>query len=193
MYKEPAFSRFPILKPNDKIILRELDSKNDALGYYNLMCDPAVHAYIQETEVPTSVEDAREKVKFWYNLFYKKISILWCIEKEGLLVGTIGFNYCDTMSGRAEIVYDLISSEWGKGIASTAMKAVLDFSFSSLNIVQIEALIAVNNVRSEKLLRKFNFILYKTHKAHRVIRGEYVDTKTYVLYKNRHSSELTVL
>ncbi|WP_322497979.1 GNAT family N-acetyltransferase [Candidatus Cyrtobacter comes] len=181
-----AFSQFPVLKLDNQIILRELDSEKDMHGYYNLMCDPAVHQYIQETEVPTSLDDAHEKVKFWRNLFYKKISILWCIEKEGKMVGTMGFNYCNIMSGNAEIVYDLASSEWGKGIASVSMRAILDFSFHSLQLTQIEALIAIDNLRSERLLTRFNFILHKMQKMHRVIRGEYVDTKTYILSKNNY-------
>ncbi len=181
---EYIFDKFPVFIVDQEILLRELNPELDKECYYILMNDPKVHRYITEDEVPTSVEDSKNKLIFWHNLFYKKYSMLWAIEKGGVLIGTIGFNYCNTKIGQAEIVYDLISDEWKRGVMSRSMKVVLDFSFNTMHLTRIEAITAIGNVWSENLLRRFDFNLALIRADHRVIRGKYVDTKLYVLEKN---------
>ena len=54
----------------------------------------------------------------------------------------------------AEVWYKLLPEAWGKGYATEATKAVIDFGFDELNLHRIEAGCAVANVSSYRVLEK---------------------------------------
>ncbi|RCK09650.1 N-acetyltransferase [Bacillus licheniformis] len=61
----------------------------------------------------------------------------------------------DQENGRAEIGYDLGRNHWGKGFASEAVKKLIDYGFTSLNLNRIEAKKIMETLYTERLtLRK---------------------------------------
>ena len=90
----------------------------------------------------------------------------WGISKidNSKLIGTIclwNFNETKTI---AEIGYELHPDFHGKGLMSEAMKSVLNFGFSTLNFVSIEAFTSKHNEPSKSLLNKFGFSLEPNRK-----------------------------
>ena len=55
--------------------------------------------------------------------------------------------------------YDLARAFWGQGIGSEAVRAVLHYGFTELNLNRIEAATIADNHESVKLLRKLGFQL----------------------------------
>jgi RimJ/RimL family protein N-acetyltransferase len=57
-----------------------------------------------------------------------------------------------------EIGYDLIPSERGKGYGTEAVQIIVDYLFLTKNIVRIQAVTNVDNIRSRRVLEKAGFI-----------------------------------
>lgn len=50
-----------------------------------------------------------------------------------------------------------MKSEWNKGYATEAIKAIVDFAFNTMDLNRIEAFITPGNDSSINVLRKLNF------------------------------------
>jgi RimJ/RimL family protein N-acetyltransferase len=60
---------------------------------------------------------------------------------------------------KAEIGYALSSSEWGRGYMTEALTALLDHSFTQLELGQICAVVSADNKASTKILTRLRFTL----------------------------------
>lgn len=58
---------------------------------------------------------------------------------------------------KAEVGYELLPDFQGKGIAQEALSAVITFGFEVMKLKTIEAYTHKENLKSTKLLEKFNF------------------------------------
>ena len=175
------FSKFPTLDLGG-IILRDLRLADDQ-RYYEVLSDPNVGQFLSDEDVPDSVNKAREEIKFWGSLFYKKQSIFWCIaEKEtNKLIGTVGFNSWNFNSHRAEISYDLASTYWRRGIMTKVLNAVLDFAYYRMCLNRVEAKTMTNNFASAGLLLKIGFQKEGVLRSYRKVYGNFIDVDLYSL------------
>lgn len=82
---------------------------------------------------------------------------VWCLvdqEKEKV----IGHMYFHEVSiDQAQLAYMLHPAYWGKGYMHEALPELLQVGFSQLELRRITAMVAVSNVRSQKLLESFGF------------------------------------
>ena len=76
---------------------------------------------------------------------------------------------------RAEIGYDLTQKQWGKGYATEAVKAVIDFGFNRMNLNRIEATITPGNDASVQVLKKLNFTREGIVRERDLIKGQLED------------------
>jgi RimJ/RimL family protein N-acetyltransferase len=60
------------------------------------------------------------------------------------------------LSPAVEIGWRLAFNHWGKGYATEAAKAALRYSFIKLNLVEIVSFTAVQNIHSQKVMKKIN-------------------------------------
>lgn len=82
----------------------------------------------------------------------------FAIEVEGLAVGGIGLIPQSGMfSGTAEFGYWLGEPFWGRGIATAAARAMVDFAFSAFPWVRLEAGVFEWNPASMRVLEKAGF------------------------------------
>ena len=91
---------------------------------------------------------------------YKKASFFdWALidKKSRKMIGTCGFTEIYEKELRAEIGYVLSPAFHRKGLASEAVKRVLDYGFFTLGLEKISARFMGDNVASRKLLEKFGF------------------------------------
>ena len=132
---------------------------------YKIRFHPEVLKHIKrdivkdKLEMKTFISERLEAVKN-NNLCF------WGISKinNPKLIGTIclwNFNESKTV---AEVGYELHPEFHGKGLMSEAMKTVLNFGFSTLNIKSIEAFTSKHNKSSKSLLNKFGFSLEPNRK-----------------------------
>lgn len=75
-----------------------------------------------------------------------------------------------------------------------ALEAILTFGFGELNLHRVEALVAVWNTASIKLLQHFDFIKEGVKREDYLVNGKYEDSISYALLKrewmqkNKHNS-----
>lgn len=175
------FSKFPTIDLGD-IVLRDL-SFADSQRYYEILSDPNVGQFLSDEDVPNSVHKAKEEIKFWSSLFYKKQSIFWGIAEKAQnnLIGTVGFNYWNFSSYRAEISYDLASTHWRRGIMTRILIAVLDFAYHRMCLNRVEAKTMTNNIASANLLLKIGFHKEGVLKSYRKVHGKFINVDLYSL------------
>jgi RimJ/RimL family protein N-acetyltransferase len=90
---------------------------------------------------------------------------------SGALAGTIGFHSVSQLNRTAEIAYDLAPDVWGKGIAAAACNAVVEWGFSHLGAVRIQATALDTNARSVRVLEKCGFQREGLLRSFRMVRG----------------------
>ena len=83
---------------------------------------------------------------------------IWIIEdKEGACVGNLSFKGLNT-DGSVEIGYGISEAFCGKGYATEAVNAVVDWAMGQPGIARIEAETDPDNMASQRVLEKCGFI-----------------------------------
>ncbi len=184
------FSRFPVIELGD-IRLREL-MLSDKEGYFEMMSDPENSQYLSDEDVPKTIEETEDEIKYWGGLYHRKQSIFWAIadSKTDAFMGTIGFNNWNFHNQRSEISYDLLKKYWRKGIMTRALRNTVIFGFKNMNIYRIEARTMLDNKPSQGLLEKVEFKHEGIQRAYRIIRAQPTDITLYSLTKKDYSGFL---
>jgi ribosomal-protein-alanine N-acetyltransferase len=91
---------------------------------------------------------------------------LWAvIERDsGRLIGECGLRYADPEESAVELSYGLARDRWGRGYASEASRAALDFGFREIGLDRIIAIARAENERSHKVMRRLGMRLCRTWK-----------------------------
>lgn len=179
-----VFSTFPIFDlkiDGRRIFLREL-RESDAKMYYEIYNDESVANMMVDEDVPNSIEEAKNSLIYWSGLFNKKQSFFWGISDEdddSKLIGSIGLMGTNFHNRRTEISYDVHKDYRRIGIASAAMKEVLNFAFFKLAMYRIEARTMIENELSQHLLKKNSFKLEGIQRNYRFSRGSFIDVTLY--------------
>lgn len=175
------FDEFPIFN-FEHYSLREIDPIKDAELFLKYINHPEVSSFIGEESVPKSIEQAYEELSYWANLFITKRSYYWAIANiQNEIIGTIGFNIINRQHLRAELSYDLDRNYWGNGIISNSIAVLVDFVFSKLKIVRVQATVGHHNTRSIKLLETLGFTQEGTLAKYKMLKGRHYDFYMYAV------------
>lgn len=144
----------------DGFELRAL-SEADAPGLLDLFSDPEVCAYMDID--PLVLEDEALDIIDWAEAqAAQELGVRWGVRRPGdpRLIGTVGFNRIERGRGRwAEVAYDLARDQWGRGIMSAILPAVIARGFDDWGLLRLEAMVTVGNTRSCALLERMGFRL----------------------------------
>lgn len=138
----------------DRLIIRHLRSE-DLDQLFEVCGDSEIMLYVGNGQ-PLS----REQTQKWIEKSqenYRKYGFgcLAVAEKEGdRLIGYCGL-VNPTIDGEAEIIYAFKKQYWGKGLASEAAKAVLDFGLKQCGLRRVVATIDPNNHASIRIVEKW--------------------------------------
>lgn len=160
-----------------KVTLRPLAAK-DVDAFLTWGGDPAVTQslfwdhYTDRDAAEEFLRDVAEKHP-WF----------MAIEADGVPVGAITLDQGKGRAlHRAELGYVVAKSQWGKGIATEAVRQALQRGFSDLSIERIEAFVDPRNSGSVRVLEKAGLIregILKSYVLHRgEIRDRYIYAKT---------------
>lgn len=177
---ELHFDPFPVLE-TERIILRRI-SIEDAEELFVLRTDKDVMKYIDRPR-PQVVEGVYELIN---NMNDNEVRIQWAVALKATdkLIGTIGYHRIEKEHYRAEVGYLFHPQYWNTGIASEALKKVIDFGFNEMDLHSIEAIINPDNSASRRLLQKFGFIKEGYFKENYFFEGNFFDSEVYSLLKN---------
>ncbi len=145
-----------------KVILREW-KKSDSAALAKIANNKKIWDNVRDRlPYPYAEQDAKE----WLALVKKqKIVTTFCIEVDGELAGSIGFTLKeDVYRKSAEIGYFIGENFWGRGIATEAIRQLVNYIEKNFDLVRIYAEVFEYNKASMKVLEKNGFYLESIRK-----------------------------
>jgi ribosomal-protein-alanine N-acetyltransferase len=147
-----------IFVETDRLILREL-LPSDAEGMFQLDSDPEVHRYLGNNPI-RHIDQAKQIIDHVRRQYVDVGIGRWAMEEKetGNFLGWAGLKLNrESMNNHVDyydVGYRLIKKHWGKGFATEAAKASLDYGLSRLNLNDIYGIADANNLASRKVLEK---------------------------------------
>jgi RimJ/RimL family protein N-acetyltransferase len=115
----------------------------------------------------------------------QRVSFAITERDTGTLVGAIGL-HVKSAHGRAELGYWIGKPFWGRGYATEAGRAVIQFGFEVLGLNKIHAAVFTKNPASDRVIRKLGMKWEGRLREHDLKWGAYEDIDVYaVLAKER--------
>lgn len=153
----------PLLE-TERLILREIIPE-DENAFFDMDSDPEVHRFLGNDPVK-SKEQIKDVIVFIRKQYLENGIGRWAvIEKEtNTFIGWCGLKYFTETINKHIHIYDLgyrfAQKHWGKGYATEAAKACIDYGFNKMDLKEIYAMTDSRNLNSNNVLKKlgFNFI-----------------------------------
>ena len=183
LYK--LFSHIPTLE-TERLILRGL-RVSDAEDMYDYARRPSVTQYLSWNP-HTDIGETREYLTYVGQRYRTGDFYDWgVVDKEsGRMIGKCGFTSFDHPNDSAEIGYVLNPSFQGKGLATEAVRRVLDFGFIELGLHRIEAHFIEGNTASLRLMERLGMTLEGYAKESMRIKGKYCTVGTCAILRQEY-------
>lgn len=179
------FSTFPTLT-SERVVLRELEP-GDAADVFVWRSDPEVQKY--NSEPMTDVGEASALIDELRRDFSAQRAIAWALTHrgDGRALGLFGFVSWERFHQRANVGYDLRRDYWGRGLATEALDAMLEFGFTRMRLNRVEAMTIADNYRSVRLLQRLGFQREGLRREHSLEEdGAFHDGAVYGLLKREY-------
>ena len=143
-------SDFKILSP--RLLLRPFELR-DATGFYSMNADPEVIRYTGDPPF-ASVQAAEDFIRA-YDHYEKHGYGRWTIERltDGAFLGFCGLKY-HAETRETDLGYRLIREYWGRGYATEAALASLQYAFEALALDRVIGGVDQENIASFRVLEK---------------------------------------
>ena len=170
LYK--LFSHIPTLE-TDRLILRGM-RVSDAEDMFEYARRPSVTQYL--TWNPhTDPAETREYLTYVGQRYRTGDFYDWAVvdRESGHMIGTCGFTSFNCPHDTAEIGYVLNPTYQGKGLATEAVRRLLDFGFDELGLHRIEAHFMEGNDASRRLMERVGMTFEGFSRESMKIKGKY--------------------
>jgi ribosomal-protein-alanine N-acetyltransferase len=159
-----------IFAETERLILREI-LPIDRNGLFAIDSDPDVNIYLGNNPVE-NIEKIDDIIKFIRKQYVENGIGRWAMVEKSTnnFIGWTGLKLVRELTNNHIDYYDLgyrlNKSYWGKGFATEAAKASLQYGFNTLNLNKIYAIADSKNVASRNVLEKVGL--------------KYIETFTYI-------------
>ncbi|SCL49484.1 Protein N-acetyltransferase, RimJ/RimL family [Micromonospora citrea] len=139
----------------DRLLL-EPYRPDDAEDSIALLTDPEVGRFMGDG--PLSAEEAGALFeRLFANVYANDLFDVWAVRRDGRYVGHAEIKRTDQVDGH-EIVYALIKPAWGAGLGTELARALVRYSFDTLELPRVYATVADANHASLTLLGRIGFV-----------------------------------
>jgi RimJ/RimL family protein N-acetyltransferase len=144
-----------------RLVLRKF-TLDDLEAYFELCSRPEIIRYAQNTPV-ASLDEARammHTVTFhdYAKHGYGRFACVW--KETGEVIGFSGLKYVPEISD-TELGYRFMPEYWGRGLATEAGRASIEFARRDLGLQRLVALVHPDNVASAGVVTKLGFAVEK--------------------------------
>ena len=151
--------RMDVVLDTDRLLLRRFD-EGDVDVLYELCSRPEIIRYAQSVPL-ASLEEARAMLHSaplhdYATRGYGRLACVW--KDTGAVVGFSGVKHVASLD-EDELGYRFLPEYWGRGLATEAGAAVVDYARSTLGLGRLVALIHPDNVGSARVVGKLGFTL----------------------------------
>ncbi len=170
------FKPFPQIETN-RLILRKI-KKSDCRDLYEYCSDPISSRYSDWTpheDITVTKQFIKSLLKSEHHGEY----FMWCIQlkETGKMIGSVSITDIDRNFKVAELGYGVQKAYSGKGYATEAAEAVMEYLFCTVGVQRVFARIVTSNLPSVRLASRLNMecdgLLRK---------GIYLNDKSYDVY-----------
>ncbi|PLR76245.1 GNAT family N-acetyltransferase [Bacillus sp. V3-13] len=184
---EDIYGDLPVLE-TERLVLRKL-TLEDLEDIHSYGSDEEVSKYVT-WDTHRSLADTREFLDFVLQQYENKKVAPWGIEyKENKrLIGTIDFVWWKPAHNSAEIGYVLAPQYWGKGIATEAAITIIQFGFTNMDLVRIQARCFVENKASARVMEKAGMSFEGVLRKSMLVKGRHQDIMMYSVLKEEFSA-----
>ncbi|MEB2298311.1 GNAT family N-acetyltransferase [Lysinibacillus xylanilyticus] len=168
----------PVLK-TARLTLRPI-SLNDLEAMFNYTSSENVARYVT-WDPHKSLDETKVFVELVLNGYKQGNHLLWGIEYEQKLIGTIDFVSVNDQHKCAEIGYVLSEEYWNQGITTEAVKKLIDYGFNELKMVRIQARCFKDNIGSQKVMEKSGMLFEGILRKSMFVKGCHRDVKMYAI------------
>jgi len=175
----PSFSSLALRTA--RLDLRALAS-TDADALFALRSDPVVQRYGSHTpwtQRQAAVDYIGRDEQGMAAGRHAQLAIVRRADAE--LIGTGTLYALDAQCRRADLGYALHPSAWGRGYATEAVTALLDWGFEQLDLNRVEADVDPRNTPSARLMERLGFIREGCLRERWIVGGEVCDSLMYGL------------
>ena len=148
-----------------RLVLNRL-TEDDRESLFAIFSDPKIIEHY-DVERFKKIEEADRLIEYFDARFDSNTGIRWAIRDKstGAFLGTCGFTNWNEFDHSAVVGYELSKEFWGKGYATEAVGAIVNFIFADsfhFYVHRVEALILPSNKPSETLVKSLGFRLEGT-------------------------------
>jgi [ribosomal protein S5]-alanine N-acetyltransferase len=174
------FTPFPILSTRS-LILRAL-RPTDLDDLYEYASDPEIDQYVP-WEHYKNIDEARENLNEFLEEYEKDGLGAWGIEHRAdkKLIGIINTSIPHRINRRVETGYTISRAYWGKGYATEAVQAVIQFGFEKMELLRIEAVVLPEHLASARVLEKSGMQFEGVLHSYQVWKNKPCDLRMYAI------------
>ena len=159
-----------------RMILRRYRPEDADSLYQYLGTDPSMYAYSGWNPYAT-LEMAQETVRGFIASYDDEHVYSWIMDIDDVIVGTIGaYDYKDD---QIEVGFSVVKGWQGRGLATAALKKVLEYLTENEGISCVTAWCAAENIGSQKVLEKAGMKFLCTEKNAITVGDSVYDKLTY--------------
>lgn len=147
------FSSLPTIR-TERLTLRPV-RMSDAEDLYEYSSDPLVARHVL-WDAHSSIHQTRSYIRYLLRQYRNAApsTFVIALNDTGKVIGTIGFMWLQQDNRSAEVGYSLNRAYWNQGLMTEALRAVLEFGFTKLNLNRIEAQHESDNPASGRVMAK---------------------------------------
>ena len=149
----------------DRLILRKFEISDAHDMYNNWATDKEVAKYTL-WRVNESIYETKEFLRDWCMRYESNQYYHWAIvyKENKQVIGSISVSSINNYLKTCNVGYTLGKSYWNMGIATEALKCVLNFMVNTVGMERIYAYHDINNVASGKVMQKCGMKFIKRKK-----------------------------
>jgi [ribosomal protein S5]-alanine N-acetyltransferase len=139
----------------ERLILRKFVIEDAEEMFANWANDTEVAEYMR-WNAHVDINETKKNLKNRIDKYQEPSTYYWAIIMKAINkpIGNIALIYSNEYDMSADVAYCIGRSFWGQGIATEALKRVLEFGLIEVNFNRIEAYHSVNNVASGRAMQK---------------------------------------
>ncbi|PCK33038.1 GNAT family N-acetyltransferase [Pseudoalteromonas piscicida] len=168
----------------ERLFMRRM-TMDDLDAVYSHRKNPKTSKYIG---APATIESAKERLvqacQPWKGEQNERLILAIVNKQKGQLIGELVFKYVDEEKRVGEIGFRLAEDEIGCGYGYEAAAALIKEAFQQCSVDTIQAMCAVGNLQSQRLMLKLGMERKRCLSAFLDIAGEKHDTYIYQLNRN---------
>ena len=153
--RDAASSRDQGLVVETPRLLIRLPHEDDAPAYYEMHADPEVTRWLGGAH-PNSVEEERGRIAERLAQHDELGYTMWTVEEKDTneVVGLAGLFPVEKKGPEVEVAYHFRKDRWGRGYATEAARACIEYGFGTAGLERIVGLVAPENAPSINVLQK---------------------------------------